>query len=93
MENENFKNRIRDALIFSFNKIGSIPSVLMADPEKAVREWQDNLINAIDDPISKNEEFRKRLKKAVELPCNTGDSIYQYVVCETTTQSAERGGK
>lgn len=69
------ESRLTDLLI-EFDEMGFCPTTVCPHPEQYAIEWKEQTAKEIQKLQAENAELRSRLEKAVELPCEVGDTIY-----------------
>lgn len=69
------ESRLTDLLI-EFDEMGFCPTTVCPHPEQYAIEWKEQIVKEIQKLQAENAELRSRLERAVELPCEVGDTIY-----------------
>ena len=69
------ESRLTDLLI-EFDEMGFSPTTVCPNPEQTAIEWKEQIVKEIQNLQAESAELRTRLDKAMELPCEMGDTIY-----------------
>lgn len=63
-------------LLIEFDEMGLAPTTPCPDPEEYATEWREKVRAEFERLEAENAAQRKKLEKAVELPCKVGDIVY-----------------